>query len=153
MTDAPHFYTVGGTLPPTARSYVTRHADETLLTHLLRGDFCYVLTSRQMGKSSLMVRTAGALRQNGVAVAILDLTRLGQNLTPEQWYDGLLVRLGVELKLVDELEDYWVHDRVSRLGPMQRFIGALREVLLPSRKGNFVIFIDEIDSVRSLPFS
>jgi WD40 repeat protein len=153
MTEPSHFYTVGGTLPPTARSYVTRHADHALLSHLLCGDFCYVLTSRQMGKSSLMVRTAGALRQNGVAVAILDLTRLGQNLTPEQWYDGLLVRLGAELKIADELDEYWVHDRVSRLGPMQRFIGALREVVLPSRKGNFVIFIDEIDSVRSLPFS
>lgn len=153
MTEPSHFYTVGGTLPPTARSYVTRHADLALLSHLLRGDFCYVLTSRQMGKSSLMVRTAGALRQNGVSVAILDLTRLGQNLTPEQWYDGLLVRLGAELKLADELDEYWVQDRVSRLGPMQRFIGALRDVVLPSRKGNFVIFIDEIDSVRSLPFS
>src|ERR1700679_1522958 len=107
MNDQPNFYTIGGTLLPTARSYVTRRADRDLLRHLLDGDFCYVLTSRQMGKSSLMVRTAGALRKEGVKVAILDLTRIGQNLTPEQWYDGLLVRLGADLKLEDELDDYW----------------------------------------------
>ena len=36
---------------------------------------------------------------------------------------------------------------------MQRFMGALREVVLPAIKGNLSIFIDEIDAVRSLHFS
>ena len=53
-----------------------------------------MLTSRQMGKSSLMVRTAARLREEGVGVAVLDLTATGQNLTAEQWYDGLLGRSG-----------------------------------------------------------
>src|ERR1700748_2456250 len=56
-------FTSGGTLGGTARSYVTRCADSDLLNHLFGGEFCYVLTSRQMGKSSLMVRTADRLRQ------------------------------------------------------------------------------------------
>jgi hypothetical protein len=38
-----------------------------------------------MGKSSLMVRTATRLRQEGLAVAVLDLTAVGHNLSPDQW--------------------------------------------------------------------
>src|SRR5947207_2148308 len=96
-TDAPatsSFYKAGGTLRPDAPSYVERHADRELTAGLAAGEFCYVLTSRQMGKSSLMVRTAARLRQAGCRVAVLDLTSLGQNLTPEQWYEGLLLLLG-----------------------------------------------------------
>jgi WD40 repeat protein len=153
MTESENFYTSGGTLGRSARSYVTRRADDDLLRHMLNGDFCYVLTSRQVGKSSLMVRIADTLRKQGVNVAILDLTRIGQNVSLEQWYDGLLVRLGADLNLEDELDDYWTSDGQSRMGPMQRFMGALREVVLPAIKGKISIFIDEIDSVKSLPFS
>ena len=54
--DSP-FYIAGGTLPPTAESYVVRQSDDQLLRHLLQHEYCYVLNSRQMGKSSLAVRT------------------------------------------------------------------------------------------------
>src|SRR5437879_1454293 len=132
-----------------------------------------------MGKSSLMVRTALRLRQEGAAVAVLDLTAIGCNVSAEQWYDGLLLHLGRALDLEDELEEFWlVHERMS---PLQRWLGALREVVLPQsgvqafgrsgvqgaptseperlnartpeRPYRLVIFIDEIDAVRSLPFS
>ncbi len=148
-----NFYTSGGTLGRSAPSYVTRRADGELLGYLLRGEFCYVLTSRQMGKSSLMVRTAAALKAEGYNVAILDLTRIGQNVSIEQWYGGLLTRLGTDLNLEDQLDDYWMSERAGRQGPMQRFMSALREVVFPAIKGNLVVFIDEIDAVRSLPFS
>src|ERR1700732_4584777 len=101
------FYVLRGALTRDAPSYVQRQADGDLFSALNSGRFCYVLTSRQMGKSSLMVRTAVRLRADGAAVAILDLTALGQNLTPEQWYDGLLLRLGHQLGLEDELDDHW----------------------------------------------
>src|SRR5258708_14756264 len=64
----------GGTLPLNAASYVERQADRDLLNYSRDGDFCYVLNTRQMGKSSLMVRVASQLRTEGFRIAILDLT-------------------------------------------------------------------------------
>lgn len=145
------FYVTGGTLHRDAPSYIQRVADDELYHNLDEGRFCYVLTSRQMGKSSLMVRTAVRLRQEGTNVAVLDLTSIGQNLSADQWFDGLLARVGHQLGLEDELDDYWGDH--ERLGPMQRWMSAIEKVILRKLNGKTVIFVDEIDAVRSLPFS
>jgi WD40 repeat protein len=145
------FYVVGGTLRGDARCYVQRQADFDLFNSLMGGEFCYVLTPRQMGKSSLMIRTAERLRDEGVGVAVLDLTAAGQNLNVEQWYGGLLVQMGQQLCLEDELLEFWQSH--SLLSPLQRWMTAVRKVVLPRYLGRLIIFVDEIDAVRSLQFS
>src|SRR5689334_21758742 len=106
MQASTSFFVTGGTLPTSAPSYVTRQADSDLFESLLSGEFCYVLNTRQMGKSSLMVRTASRLREAGLCVAVLALSAIGQNLSPELWYDGLLLSLASKLSLEDELDDF-----------------------------------------------
>lgn len=145
------FYVTGGTLSRDALCYVARQADHQLYDCLRKGSFSYVLTARQMGKSSLMVRTASRLRDEGVGVVVLDLTAIGMNLTAEQWYGGLLTQMAQQLNLEDELEHFW--DSNAGLGPLQRWMQALRRAVLPHYPERVVVFIDEIDAVRSLPFS
>jgi len=97
-----------------------------------------------------MVRTAARLRAEGLSVAVVDLTSLGQNVTSEQWYGGLIARIGEQLRIEDVLEDFW--DSNQQLGPLARFLKTLREVLLASIDGSVVIFVDEIDCVRIFRF-
>ncbi|HLK60414.1 MAG TPA: AAA-like domain-containing protein [Chthonomonadaceae bacterium] len=145
------FYIPGGTLPQDALSYVRREADDQLYSALLQGEFCYILTSRQMGKSSLMAHTAGRLQEAGAAVAVIDLSAIGYNLDADQWYNGLLDALGRRLKLEDALEEFTLEH--GHLSPLQRWHQALRDVVLEQIEGQVVIFLDEIDIVSSLPFS
>jgi WD40 repeat protein len=148
--DGSGFYVVGGTMHPGALSYVERSADRELFDDLVVGKFCYVLTARQMGKSSLMIRTAARLRDAGIDVAVLDLTAVGQNVNPEQWYGGLIAQIGARHGFEDHLVNFWSSQ--PSLGPMHRWLKAVETVILPRLPGRLVIFVDEIDTVRGLPF-
>ncbi len=167
MSSESSFYQTGGSVELGDPSYVERRADEELYEALAAGQFCYVLTSRQTGKSSLSVRTAARLRAAGRSVAHIDLTSIGRILTAEQWYAGLLYRLGVQLNRSRELDALW-HEHQA-LGCLQRFFACIEAVLLagqddpgptdadPARTDRrsgrpIVIFFDEIDAVRGLPF-
>jgi WD40 repeat protein len=152
ITSAPAFYVTGGTLPPEAPSYIQRQADEELFDTLRAGETAYVLNARQMGKSSLCVRTLQRLNAQGIHTAFLDLTRYGgSNLSVEQWYAALLSDTGRALGLRAEFLAYAKQN--LDVGPMQRYFAALREVALTRLPGRIVLFVDEIDVTRSLAFS
>ncbi len=143
------FFVAGGTLRPDSPSYVKRPADDELFHLAMAGEFCYVLTPRQMGKSSLMVRTARRLRDKDVNTAIIDLTKIG-TVAIDQWYLGLLTRLKRELNLSVNPETWWQERNL--LGQVQRFTDFLRDVVLEEIEGPIVIFIDEIDTTLKLDF-
>ena len=144
-------YTVGGTVQAGGGVYIPRNADDELLALCREGTFAYVLTSRQMGKSSLMVRTAEGMADEGIGSVIIDLTQIGVQVTPEEWYLGLLTAIEDSLTLETDVVSWWT-DR-AHLGVTQRLTLFFQEVLLAEVETPVVIFIDEIDSTLSLPFT
>ena len=146
------YFVAGGTLHSEAPSYVERPADSEIEQLALDGRLGYVLTTRQMGKSSLMTRTAHKLRQQQVHTAIIDLTAIGSaNVTIDEWYVSLLDDLQWQLQLSTDVETWWFEH--SSLSPVRRFSKFMRELLPQDLSRNCVIFIDEVDSALNLPFS
>lgn len=145
-------YKVGGHLPIDAPSYVTRQADHDLFEALNHGELCYILNCRQMGKTSLRVRTQARLQAVGVKCAAIDLTKIGsKDITCDQWYAGVMQGLVNSFQLPVQLRS-WLKTR-QYLSPVSRLHELIESVLLVEVRSPIVIFIDEIDSIRSLPFN
>jgi WD40 repeat protein len=155
VENEPYEYRVGGSLPEYAPSYVVRQADRDFYAGLKAGDFCYVFNSRQMGKTSLLVRTLHRLRSEGVACTTIDVSGRGSgNIQPEQWYAGIAYTLIKDFKLANPLQfmkSWWLER--DFLSPSQRLAELIETILLPETTVPITIFIDEIDSTLSLDFS
>ncbi|MGK7874195.1 MAG: AAA-like domain-containing protein [Xenococcaceae cyanobacterium] len=144
-------YQAGGTLLPDAPCYVVRQADQDLYNALKAGKFCYILNSRQMGKSSLRGRAMGRLQDQGVACAFIDVTAIGsEGVTSAQWYAGIIRNLVNSFNFQINLRS-WLRDR-DYLTPVQRLSEFIEQVLLAQIPQHIVIFIDEIDSILKLDF-
>jgi len=146
-----NIFTVGGTVQASNGLYIPRRADNELLA-LCRGrNFAYVLTPRQLGKSSLMVRTAQQLTAEGVHSVIIDLSQIGVHVTPEEWYLGLLSMIEEQLGLETDAVDWW--RARAHLGVTQRLTVFFEEVMLKEASAPVVVFVDEIDTTLSLTFT
>lgn len=149
------YYQVGGSLAGDAPSYVERQADLDLYNPLKRGEFCYVLNTRQMGKSSLLVRTKYRLQQEGFRCTSVDITRIcSENITSDQWYKGVVGELWRGFNLISKvpLKSWWRDEEAVSV--MQRLSYFLEDILLEKfYQDNIIIFVDEIDSILSLDFA
>ena len=147
-------YQVGGSLQTNDPTYIVRQADEQLYTGLTAGNFCYVFSSRQMGKSSLLQRTSYRLEQEGYICVRLDASLLSSDeATPLQWYKGIIISLFHSLDLGQQtnFNDWWQQQK--DFAPVQRLYKFVEEVLLSRVKYKRIfILIDKIHSLLSLKF-
>ncbi|MEH2172550.1 AAA-like domain-containing protein [Nostoc sp.] len=147
-------YQVGGSLKYDDSTYIVRQADEQLYTGLKTGDFCYVFNSHQTGKSSLLHRAIHRLEKENYICVYLNSFLLGTNqITPIQWYKGIIFSLFHKLNLTERInfESWW--EQQSELDPVQRMYQFVEQVLLREIPNNRIfIFIDNINSLLSLNF-
>ena len=144
-------YTVGGTVQAGGGLYIKRKADDELLELCRQGEFAFILSSRQVGKSSLMVRTAQQLEKENINSVTIDLSAIGVNVTQDEWYLGILNEIQTALNLKTNIFAWW--NQYTQLGQAQRLTNFFKDVLLKEVQEQIVLFFDEIDSTLSIPFS
>ena len=149
-------YKLGAALEFNDPTYVRRDADDQLYQALKQGKYCYVLNSRQTGKSSLKVNLFHQLRKEGIACADIDLTTFTETeTTSEQFYLDFIVELigslkDGEIELDFNRRVWWrEHDDLS---PVHRLGLFIQQVILKQISQNLVIFVDEIDRSLNLDF-
>ncbi|WP_414563460.1 MULTISPECIES: eIF2A-related protein [unclassified Anabaena] len=147
-------YKVGGSLTEDAPSYVIRQADTDLYNNIKAGKFCYIFNSRQMGKTSLQVRTIKRLQAEEIACTTIDISGRGsKDINPEQWYAGIIYTLVANFEVANPgefIRTWWKEN--CEISPLQRLDIFIEQILLTHIKNKIVIFIDEIDSILSLNF-
>ncbi|NJN96085.1 MAG: tetratricopeptide repeat protein, partial [Anaerolineales bacterium] len=143
------FFVAGGALSPDAPSYIKRSADTVLYSLISEGRPGYVVAPSQMGKTSLMIHTAGKLApQQQASIAMIYLSGLSSDIELEAWYLGLVTRLNFLLNLTVDTETWWAAH--TSLIPPERFIQFLREKVLAETSGTVVLFFDEIEVLSGL---
>ena len=150
---ATNFYHIGGSVPLESPSYIKREADDLFYDYLKNGQYCYVLNSRQMGKSSLWVQTQKRLKEDNIDCATIDLSGIGKKLSEDIWYRVLFEQLvkRFDLSIRDKQQAWWnERDYKSPINRLDQFV---EEILLKEVSRPIVICFDEIDSVLSLIFS
>ncbi|MCG8424552.1 MAG: SUMF1/EgtB/PvdO family nonheme iron enzyme [Proteobacteria bacterium] len=144
-------YTTGGNVHASGGLYVARQADDELMQLCRNGVFAYVLTARQMGKSSLMIQTARSLDNEHIRSVMIDLTGIGTQATAEQWYLGLLSAVQRRLELGTDLLAWWQANQ--QFGIVDRLTRFFQDQLLTQVAQPIVIFVDEIDTTIKLDFT
>jgi len=142
----------GGTLDPSRHLYIKRKSDSELLELLTSGEYANVLTSRQMGKSSLMVQTVHSLQRLGYSWVSIDVgAELGSKETLEAFYLGFLNAVRRQLSLDLNPQKLWEEypDETSN----QKLMRFFREVAQEQSGKPVVIFIDEIDATLKIDFA
>ncbi|MEI2579913.1 AAA-like domain-containing protein [Scytonema sp. PRP1] len=108
MSNFSHTYQVGGSLPESSPTYVKRRADDELYAALKIGYFCYVLNSRQMGKSSLRVRTMKSLQGEGFACCAIEMRDIcSYGVTPDEFFGAFLDNLPRQFNLEVDVGEWW----------------------------------------------
>jgi hypothetical protein len=140
-----------GTIDTESKFYVQRATDAIAAEAIKRqGVTITIKGPRQMGKSSLLIRTIDAAARAGKRVAFLDFqlfdkTALG---SADVFFRQFCSWISDVLELEDRTEEYWA----APLGNSQRCARYVGRYLLRELGGPLVLAMDEVESIFEADF-
>jgi formylglycine-generating enzyme required for sulfatase activity len=149
-TSQPRELKVGGPVDSAEQLYVSRDADQEFLDLLKAGEFVNVVTSRQMGKTSLVYHAMARLAPQGYQFAYYDLSKLRSETDSRRYFQTLVGEIARELNSVIDLDAFWAQRGNQTVS--QGFIDFFRHALANST-GQVIVVLDEIDSTLEQDFT
>lgn len=139
----------GGASTSGLRFYIVREADGQVLTAIQGGEAVVLAFGpRQVGKTSLLARTASIVRPLGVKVAVTDFQALGKNevVRPVTLYRALVHSLASQLEL--SYEPSWN----EWIGPNSNLDSKV-DAILRQTEGQVCWMMDEVDRLFGTDYS
>lgn len=142
-----------GTMNPESRFYVERPADGIARAVVQgQGGVMVIKAPRQMGKSSLLVRTIAAARQVGKQSVLLDFQLLDKAALADAdlFYRRFCAWISGKLRLPDRTAEYW--QQYQSQGNPLCCTYYVEDCLLPQCDRPLVMAMDEVESMFVTPF-
>ena len=142
----------GGTLDVDDPWYVPRQTDALALDHIRRpGQTLTIKGPRQMGKSSLLMRTVKAGMDAGKNVALLDFQLVGEDSKADAdlFFRRFSSWVAEQLNLPDTVEKFWN----SAYASPQNCTRYMEQHVLEPLGGPCIFAIDETDAIFQTSFS
>lgn len=133
---------------PECPVYVERDVDAELQKTIARGELVIVLGPLHVGKTSLMYRAAGKLREKGHSAVTLDLEQIQSAATSVNWSSVFAERICRDLGIEPNYIKDWLSSHKD-FGA-EYFTSLFRDLVLNNsltkRRDRIVIFIDRLES-------
>jgi len=143
-------HSTGRTVKARHLQYLHRPADDGLFVLCRENHSAFILTSPQMGKSSMIAQTADRLVKEQIHPIIIDLSQFPIPPREEDWFDKILMLLEEELDLSTDAVAWWEGHRF--VPPPDRLLQVFENVILPETTQPLVLFLDEIERTLLLSF-
>jgi hypothetical protein len=134
--------------------YISRPSDDEVFELLKAGEYCQIVSSRQMGKTSLIYRTESRLVEVGVKTCSIDVGGCLGTIPPEDadaWYQGLLQEIADQLDIDLDVTAWW--SAAPSTTPNRRLIQFFRDEVAVRAGAPVVVFLDEIEFTLSLSYT
>ena len=135
-----------------AKSYIERPADESLRLALTYGELCLILSSRQIGKSSLVMHSKQYLEQNQFIVIYFDFQGNISLVSFEDFLFTLIQNIDSTINLEKNMINQW-KDLQEMPSLVERFKQCIEKHILSQSEKKLVIVFDEIDLLFSKQYS
>lgn len=153
VAQPPSLEAPGGTMDPQSRFYVERTSDSRT-NKAIKYPHGWTITikgARQMGKSSLLLRTMASMLELGKQVAFLDFHLFDKDVLSNKktFYRQFCLRISKNLGLEDRISAYWSEEQSENMSCTDY----MSDYILNRLDKPLVLAMDEVDSLLETDFS